>query len=108
MTGPATSSLGAWVAGRTPPVPSSFGPRLRLDDPHRPGATPGQRIEGLVEETRSALARAAARKATDREGAFDLLAADAWATWASEAALEMEDPVATLTELAIRLSDAAR
>jgi len=113
MKGPTSSgsdeaTLRSWVESRTPPVPQDFQPHLELADPARPGATATDRVDGLAEETRLALARAAGRDAADRAGAFDLLAADAWATWASEAALETSDPVATLTQLAIRLSTSAR
>jgi len=100
-------TLREWVESRTPPVPRGFRPWVKLDDPERPAGTADERVDGLVEESRAALARARRRDATDRAGAFDLLAADAWATWAAEAALDTDDPVARLTELARRLSDPA-
>ncbi len=108
MTDDTKALLRSWIEGRTPPVPADFREHVRLEDPQRPGSTAAERVNGLVEETRLALARAADRDDSDRAGAFDLLAADAWATWASEAALETEDPVATLTDLAMRLSATSR
>ena len=102
------TTLSAWIARRRPPVPTDFRPHVRLDDPDREAATADARVDGLVAETRSALSRASSRDASDRAGAFDLLAADAWATYAAEAALDTHDPVATLTELARRLSAATR
>ncbi|MDT8369437.1 MAG: hypothetical protein RQ745_09545 [Longimicrobiales bacterium] len=101
-------TLGEWVARRTPPVPAGFRACVKLDDPQRDAATPEARVEGLLGEARAALARARAHHASDRDGAFDLLAADAFATWAAEAALEADDPIGALAALASRLSDPAR
>jgi len=98
-------TLRAWLDGRTPVVPVAFRPYVRLTDPDREADLPGDRVDALTEEARSALADARRRDPSDRDGAFDLLAADAWATWAAEAALDTPDPVAALTDLARRLSD---
>lgn len=101
-------SLRSWVERRTPPVPTDFRPHVQLSDPDLRCETAEERVDALVAETHAALARASARDPVDRAGAFDLLAADAWATWAAEAALETTDPEATLTELASRFSTVAR
>jgi hypothetical protein len=55
--------------------------------------------QALLSETRVALGRALAPEGRPRKGAFDLLAADGFATWACEAALETDDPDAVLREL---------
>ncbi len=101
-------TLGAWLDGRTPAVPVAFRPYVRLTDPDRDVPSARARVDALTEEARSALARARRRDPADRDGAFELLAADAWATWAAEAALDTADPVAALTDLARRLSDPLR
>ena len=101
-------SLADWLAARTPKVPEPFREYVTFVDPDRTPVSPEDRVAALTSEARAALGRARARDAADRAGAFDLLAADAWATWAAEAALETEDPVAALTDLARRLSDPDR
>ena len=101
-------TLLSWIEARRPVVPEAFRRYVEPDDPARPGDTPEQRVDGLAAEAQSALERARARDTADREGAFDLLAADAWATWAAEAALDADDPVDALTRLARRLSDPTR
>lgn len=101
-------TLGAWLDARTPAVPVAFQPWVRPSDPDQEVSSPDERVSALTDEALAALGRARRRDPTDREGAFDLLAADAWATWAAEAALDTTDPVAALTDLARRLSDPAR
>ena len=53
-------------------------------------------MEALVHEARVAFGRARASEGRPRAGAFDLLAADGFATWASEIALDDTDPDAAL------------
>lgn len=101
-------SLRDWLDARRPVVPTGFRPYVTLREPDRTPASADELVELLAAEAEVALGRARRRDAADREGAFDLLAADAWTTWAAEAALETADPVATLTDLARRLSDPAR
>lgn len=101
-------TLSDWLDGRTPVVPVAFRPWVRLRDPDREADSPEERLAALTEEARGSLSDARRRDPADREGAFDLLAADAWATWAAEAALDTSDPVASLTQLARRLSDPIR
>jgi hypothetical protein len=82
-----------WIAARVPPVPSGFRPwlaRALAEAPEREGS--------LGAEARSLLVQASEGRG-EREGAFDLLVADALATWAAEATLEHEDAQARLEEL---------
>ncbi len=55
-----------------------------------------RRVERLVRAARDRLDAARARPGRVRESAFELLVADALITYACEAALETEDPSATL------------
>lgn len=84
------STLGSWIEGRRPPVPEAFRPHLSPGDSDAPATA-----AAWVGEARRALSRMDADPAA-REAAFELLAADAYATWACEAALEAEDPGAAL------------
>lgn len=97
-------TLGAWLESRTPPIPPAFRSRVTPAAPERETDTPAATVEALVHETQVALTRALSRVPSDREGAFELLAADAFATWAAEAALDLDDPEAALLALARRLS----
>jgi hypothetical protein len=77
-----------WLLSVDPPVPSGFGPWLALpgetsDEAEGPLPDPGT----LTTAAMAALGRALAPEGRERGGAFDLLAADAFATWAAEAAL---------------------
>lgn len=100
MRGPGDGgTLAAWIADRQPPAPGHFGDHVR---PEEPGAPAG--VEALVRETEAALARALEPGDRPRQGAFDLLAADGFATWACEAALEDDDPETILLGLARRFA----
>jgi hypothetical protein len=57
-----------------------------------------------MEAAMEALGRALAPEGRERGGAFDLLAADAFVTWAAEASLDSEAPNETLREMAERLA----
>lgn len=89
-----------WLRERTPPVPDAFGPWMR---PVRPAAPAS--VEALAEEALEALAAALDPGDLPRRGAFRLLAADAFVTYACEAALEEEDPVKVLDTLVRRLTE---
>lgn len=89
MTTPPT--LESWVASRRPPVPEGFRAWMK---PGNPAVQVS--LEALVEEARSALRRAESPTDRPRGGAFDLLVADGYATWACEAALDEADPVTSL------------
>jgi hypothetical protein len=82
-----------WIGTRFPPVPSGFRPFLAQALPEAPESE-----EALGSLARSLLVRAS-EGGGERGGAFDLLVADALATWAAEATLEHEDAQARLEEL---------
>lgn len=110
-----------WLVEVDPPVPEGFHGWLALPSPAadrteagaRPsadegidgGGRDGLPDTGLLEAAaREALARALAPGDRERDGAFDLLAADAFVTWASQAALDEEDADARLRALVGRFS----
>lgn len=82
-----------WITTRVPPVPSGFRPWLAQALPEAPESQ-----EALASQTRTLLDRASAGQG-ERGGAFDLLVADALATWAAEATLAHEDAPVRLEEL---------
>lgn len=86
-------SVDDWMAERVPPVPEGFRPWVA-----RVLTTVPRGEAELTREARSALARAA-EGSSERKGAFDLLVADALATWAAESVLEEEEPEGRLEEL---------
>lgn len=88
MTGP--GPLSTWIEGRDPPVPAAFRPFVRPRAPEAP-ATP----DAWVAEARRALGEMGDDRGA-RSAAFALLAADGFATWACEAALDDADPEAAL------------
>ncbi|MDT8342394.1 MAG: hypothetical protein RQ751_12850 [Longimicrobiales bacterium] len=61
-------------------------------------------VEALAREGARALAGALEPAGRPRGGAFDLLAADGFVTWACEAALEQADPLEVLHALALRFA----
>ncbi len=86
------STLAEWLRERMLGVPPAFRPWVQ---PRRAesAATP----HALVEEARDHLA--AIGHEGDRADAFHLLAADGFATWACERALDDDDPATTLRAL---------
>ncbi len=89
--------LSAWIGSRTPPVPAGFAEWMRPSNPDRP-ALPAD----LADEAAAALDRTLTGSGRPRGGAFDLLAADGFLTWAAEAALDEADPDAALQRLVER------
>jgi len=87
----------SWVDSRRPVVPSAFRPHLSDS-----AATTGD-VEELVGAARRHLEETLARPGRDREAAFHLLAADAYATYACEAAMFDDDPAASLRSVLERL-----
>jgi hypothetical protein len=79
--------LDEWIRRRTPGVPEAFASHMR---PREPGAAAG--AQTLAAEALIRLRQALALDSGDRDAAFHLLAADGFATWACEAALEEDDP----------------
>ena len=64
--------------------------------------------EVLLDVAMTALGRALDPEGRERGGAFDLLAADAFATWAAEAGLDRDDPDAWLQEMMGRFAQGPR
>ena len=87
-------TLAAWIASRRPPVPAAFAAWARPTEPDRAAS-----VQALVNEARVAYGRAEAPEGRPRGGAFDLLAADGFATWACEIALDDADPDAALRDV---------
>ena len=87
-----------WLSQRRPVAPMSLAPWLGAQ---REGDEPD-----LVEVGCDALARARANPGRIRQSAFDLLAADALLSYASEAALESDDPAGTLLAVLRRVAEA--
>ncbi len=87
----------AWLAGRTPPAPESFQPWLESE------SLSGDPVDALCGAARTSLAEALARPGRNREAAFRLLAADALATYACEAAAESSGLEARLLDILAQL-----
>lgn len=87
------TDLRSWLAGRTPPPPDA----LPLA-----AAGGGEIGEALLEAGVTALERALAGGG-ERGGAFDLLAADAWLTYACEHAASAAKPEPVLLHIVERL-----
>lgn len=83
-------SVAQWIERRQPPVPSGFAPFVAPSAPDVPASA-----AAFVAETRAALGRME-RSTELRKGAFHLLAADGFVTWACERALEEESPMDAL------------
>lgn len=86
-------TLEMWLQEREPAVPGPFLPHL-LGDPSVP---PG--VAELADLGEAALFRALGKPGRNRGAAFDLLAADAFLTYACEAGAEEADVRACLTAL---------
>ena len=100
----APDALPGWLAGARPPVPPELGPWLgpAADDADRRPPPPVLADRGIAELTR-VMADEAGGDPADRGRAFHLLAADAWLTWAAEAALDAPEASELLTTLARRV-----
>jgi hypothetical protein len=90
-------TLREWLAGRTPPVPEGFASWMSPERADGPAT-----VEVLAHEAEQALELAADSTGRPRGGAFDLLRADGFLTYACECALEGDDPAARLSELVRR------
>ena len=94
--------LRSWVSSREPPVPEAF---LRLVHPGSSSeAEPS--AEALLAEAGSAL-RDALSGTGERRGAFRLLAADAYLTYACELVVASEDPARALERVALGVVEEA-
>ena len=74
-----------WLAASNPPAPEEFSPWLEPSNDLEVSS------EVLAHEAISDLIKTLRRLGRNREGAFHLLAADAWATYACEAAADEVD-----------------
>ena len=92
-------SLKDWLQGRQPPVPGDFLPHLTREGGHVGGP------EGLADRGMGQLHQALDRPGREREAAFRLLAADAFITYACEAAVEGEGALERIEDLLIRLGE---
>lgn len=89
--------LKAWLSQREPAPPLELQEWLALPDHELP------LVDGLAEAGRVSLQEAERRLGRDREAAFYLLAADAFFTYACEAATETEDVEAALRGVLSRI-----
>ena len=85
-----------WLEGRHPPPPEDLLAQLEGDARVREDE---DAVAELLAAARAALGRALDQPGRVRAAAFDLLASDAWVTYACEAALESGDPDAELDRL---------
>ena len=90
------TSLSDWLRRRRPPAPEALGDAVRRAVAEAGPASP---LAALDASGRTLLTAAASRPGRVRESAFHLLTADALVTYACEAALEADDPVAALEGL---------
>lgn len=86
----------SWLDTRCPSPPEEL--RVRLEGDMVSGGREGM-FERLIGAAVISLQKALARTSRDRAAAFDLLVADAWLTYASEVALEGEEPDVALERL---------
>ena len=85
----ARSTVGAWLAARTPVPPPALAARLReLIGASALASDARQAPEVLLRTGETVLTRLLREAATTRESALDLLAADALVTYAFEAAAD--------------------
>jgi hypothetical protein len=84
--------LRGWLVEQQPPVPEAF---LRLVDAEGSAASTHPLGEELLARARTALRDALAGEG-ERRGAYRLLAADAYVTYACDLALDSRDPTAAL------------
>jgi hypothetical protein len=94
--------LTEWLVGREPAAPAAMVVHL---DGARPTSA-ADPLAALTNEARAALDDAR-RESGERRGAFRLLAADAYLTYACEAALDASDPRAALLGLVGRVVEEA-
>jgi hypothetical protein len=96
-----TGSAG-WLETRHPTPPADLRDRLGSDTALKGVAL----VDHLVAEAVAALDRARAGTGRVRESALDLLVADAFFTYACEAALELPDPDEVLARIVEAAADA--
>lgn len=85
------TSTAPWLGDRRPEAPDDLAARV-LERVRGPGDGSGERADLLLAAARISLHEALDRPGRVRGSAFELLVADALATYACEAALESERP----------------
>lgn len=96
------TALGAWLAARRPAVPEGLKEWLAVDD------HPAVSVADLADLGIAALDRAEVSRRLDRHAAFQLLAADAFLTYACEAAVDEPEVASRLHLILDRCADAWR
>ena len=97
------TELRSWIDARTPSVPRAFRPWMGATD------VDAGCVTSLAHQGLSALEAVDAAKSLDRDAALRLLAADAFLTYACEAATDEADVVSSLESVLERLAvDATR
>ncbi len=94
------SAVDRWLAERAEGVPDVLARHLDVEEDGDDVA------DALVRRGLRALGEALARPGRDRGAAFRLLAADAYLTYACQAAAEGDDPEGALREILTRIGDA--
>jgi len=96
------STLGAWLDARRPAAPPAL--RARLDEVLGDDLSAADTVahERLLAAGERLLGELLARGATGRDGALDLLVADALVTYAFEAAADAPEHVAARADAAMR------
>jgi hypothetical protein len=87
-----------WLDDRTPPVPEEFRGYLQRESGE------GGSVEGLTHAAVLEVGAALARPGRDRRSAFHLLASDAYATYACEAAAQAD----TIEPVLLRVLEAVQ
>jgi hypothetical protein len=87
--------LRGWLVEQQPPVPEAF---LKLVDAEKSSVSGRPLGDELLARARAALRDALAGEG-ERRGAFRLLAADAYVTYACDLALDSRDPTAALEQV---------
>lgn len=96
------SSVPDWLTKAEPPVPEEFAARLEL------APATGPDPDRLVSAAEESLERALEPDGRERRGAFDMLAADGFLTYACEEALEADDPAPVLAAMVRRIGRSFR
>ncbi len=97
------NTLEGWFKGRVPEIPVPFLPLLLPDSAAIPAS-----VEELADRGERALRKALDRPGRNRGAAFDLLAADAFLTYACEATTKGGEVGEGLTALLARLGERFR
>lgn len=93
------SAADRWLTARLDPVPEALAVRLDGDEEGE------ELVETLLLRGLGALSDALGPPGPDREAAYRLLVADAYLTYACEAAVEADDPEAALEEILGRVGE---